>query len=156
MASARADCHFVVFGRSGDETEDDLRKVVDSLGIADRVTFGGFRLPGERNIAALDLLLAPSVNEPFGRTLLEAAIVGTPYLATDDAGHREIWNRFRGGRLAPAEASADEFASLALDMLRQPEAAILGELERDQIVKAVSASTHARQIVEIYRRFEVA
>jgi glycosyltransferase involved in cell wall biosynthesis len=156
MASARADCHFVVFGRSGDETEADLRRVAEDLGIADRVTFGGFRLPGERNIAALDLLLAPSVNEPFGRTLLEAAIVGTPYLATDDAGHREIWNRFRGGRLAPTEAGADEFASLALDMLRRPEAAILGELERDQIVKAVSASTHARQIVEIYRRFKVA
>jgi glycosyltransferase involved in cell wall biosynthesis len=154
LASARPDCHFVAFGRNGDETEDGLKRVAHDLGIADRVTFAGFRLPGERNIAALDLLLAPSVQEPFGRTLLEAAIIGTPYLATDDAGHREIWDRWRGGRLAPAEASADEFASLALDILRRPEAVILADRERERIVKDVSASAHARRIVEIYRRLE--
>lgn len=155
LAAVRPDCHFVVFGRDGDETEDDLKRVARNLGIAERVTFGGFRLPGERNIAALDLLLATSVHEPFGRTLLEAAIIGTPYLATDDAGHREIWSRWRGGRLAPAEASAEEFASLAFDILQRPEAVILAEREREQIVKDVSASAHARQIVEVYRRLEV-
>jgi glycosyltransferase involved in cell wall biosynthesis len=154
LASDRPDCHFIVFGRNGDETEDDLKQAAQNLGITDRVTFAGFRMPGERNIAALDLLLATSVNEPFGRTLLEAAIIGTPYLATDDAGHREIWNRWRGGRLAPVEAKADEFASVALDILCNPEAVILKEQERDQIVKDVSASTHARRIIEIYRRLE--
>ncbi|KAB0269772.1 glycosyltransferase family 4 protein [Microvirga brassicacearum] len=154
LASARPDCHFVVFGRNGDETEDDLMGVAKELGIAHRVTFAGFRLPGERNIAALDLLLATSVNEPFGRTLVEAAIVGTPYLATDDAGHREIWNRWRGGRLAEIGVNPDEFASLALDILREPEAVILGQHERGQIAEDVSARTHARRIIEIYRRLE--
>jgi glycosyltransferase involved in cell wall biosynthesis len=84
LLQVRSDCHFVVFGRSGDWTEHDLVRMAQELKIAEQVTFAGFRLPGERNIAALDLLIAPSVREPFGRTLVEAAIVGTA--DSDEAG----------------------------------------------------------------------
>ena len=108
LLQARSHCHFVVFGRSGDWTEHDLIRIAQDLGIADRITFAGFHLPGERNIAALDLLIATSVHEPFGRTLVEAAIVGTPYVATDDAGYREIWNTWRGGCLVLVTATADQ------------------------------------------------
>jgi glycosyltransferase involved in cell wall biosynthesis len=152
LLQVRSDCHFVVFGRSGDWTEHDLIRMAQDLEIAERVTFAGFHLPGERNIAALDLLIAPSVREPFGRTLVEAAIVGTPYVATDDAGYREIWNTWRGGRLVPVTANADEFAQVALDTLRVPDSVALGRDERDRVAKDVSASTHALQIMKIYDR----
>jgi hypothetical protein len=91
LLQVQSDCHFVVFGHSGDWTEYDLIRMAQDLEIADQVTFAGIHLPGERNIAALDLLIATSVREPFDRTLVEAAIIGTPYVATDDAGYREIW-----------------------------------------------------------------
>lgn len=152
LLQSRSDCHFVVFGRSGDWTEHDLIRIAQDLGIADRITFAGFHLPGERNIAALDLLIATSVREPFGRTLVEAAIVGTPYVATDDAGYREIWNTWRGGRLVPVTATADEFAQVALDILSVPENVVLGSKERNRVAKDTSASTHAIQIMEIYDR----
>ncbi|WP_201864172.1 glycosyltransferase family 4 protein [Microvirga soli] len=152
LLQVRSDCHFVVFGRSGDWTEHDLIRMAQDLGIGDRVTFAGFHLPGERNIAALDLLIATSIREPFGRTLVEAAIIGTPYVATDDAGYREIWNTWRGGRLVPVTAAADEFAQVALDILHSPESVALESNERAQVAKDVSASTHALQITKIYNR----
>ncbi|QRM33396.1 glycosyltransferase family 4 protein [Microvirga sp. VF16] len=152
LLQARSDCHFVVFGRGGDWTEHDLIRMAQDLEIAEQVTFAGFHLPGERNIAALDLLIATSVREPFGRTLVEAAIVGTPYVATDDAGYREIWNAWRGGRLVPATATADEFAQVVLDILRAPESVALSSNERDRVAQDVSASTHALQIMKIYDR----
>ncbi|WP_187144469.1 glycosyltransferase family 4 protein [Microvirga massiliensis] len=154
LASSRPDCYFVMFGRNGEETADDLLSFARDLRIADRVTWAGFRLPGEQNIAAIDLLLATALDEPFGRTLVEAAALGTPYLATDDAGHREIWARWGGGGLAPVGASADEFALLALSILRKPEAVILSSQERDKVKIDVSASLHARRIMEIYHRLE--
>jgi glycosyltransferase involved in cell wall biosynthesis len=152
VLQVRSDCHFAVFGRSGDWTENDLICMAQDLGIADRVTFAGFHLPGERNIAALDLLIATSVREPFGRTLVESAIVGTPYVATDDAGYREIWNTWRGGRLVPVTAGANEFAQVALDVLQAPESVALGSNERNRVAGDVSASAHALKIMEIYNR----
>jgi len=152
LLRVRADCHFVVFGRDGNWTERDLARMAQDLGIAERVTFAGFHLPGERNIAALDLLIATSVREPFGRTLVEAAIVGTPYVATDDAGYREIWNAWRGGRLIPMPGAADEFAQVALDILMAPEAVALGSHERARVAIDVSASTHAKKVMDIYDR----
>jgi glycosyltransferase involved in cell wall biosynthesis len=116
------------------------------------VTFAGFHLSGERNIAALDLLIATSVREPFGRTLVEAAIVGTPYVATDDAGYREIWSTWRGGRLVPVTAGANEFAQVTLDVLQAPESVTLGSNERNRVAGDGSASAHALKIIEIYDR----
>ena len=126
LLQVRSDCHFVVFGRSGDWTEHDLIRMAQDLEIADRVTFAGFHLPGERNIAALDLLIATSVREPFGRTLVEAAIVGTPYVATDDAGYREIWNTWRGGRLGPGDRHRGRIRSgRARYLAARPKASLL-------------------------------
>ncbi|MXQ13569.1 glycosyltransferase [Microvirga makkahensis] len=154
LLQIRPDCHFVLFGRDGDWTEQDLVRMAQGLGIDERVTFAGFHLPGERNIAALDLLVATSVREPFGRTLVEAAIVGTPYVATDDSGYREIWDTWRGGRLVPVTANADEFARVAFDILLAPKSVALGSNERRRVAKDVSASTHARQIMKIYDRLQ--
>jgi glycosyltransferase involved in cell wall biosynthesis len=155
LASVRPDCSFVMFGRDGDETSGSLTAFAGELGIRDRVTLAGFRLPAEHNIAALDLLIAPALDEPFGRTLVEATVLGTPYLATDDAGHREIWDRWRGGRLAPRDADPGEFASLALDILNEPEKTLLKGHERSRVINDVSASTHAHRIMEIYGRLEI-
>jgi hypothetical protein len=48
----------------------------------------GSRMPIEPWLSGCDLLIAPAIDEPFGRTLVEAAMVGTPVIATDDHRHR--------------------------------------------------------------------
>ncbi|WP_162820473.1 glycosyltransferase family 4 protein [Microvirga calopogonii] len=154
IARERRDCHFVTFGRKGDEAEDDLRTFARDLGIAHRVTFAGFHMPGERNIAALDLLLATSMREPFGRTLVEAIITGTPYLATDSAGYRETWNRWRGGGLVPLDATADDYALHVLKVMQNPNELVLHGQDRRRVIDDVSASTHAQKVVEIYNRIK--
>jgi glycosyltransferase involved in cell wall biosynthesis len=78
---------FVIFGREGDVSEQDLRRRMATAGVADRVLIAGFRLPPEANLAALDLLLMPALREPFGRTPVEALLLGVPYVAAADAGH---------------------------------------------------------------------
>ncbi len=58
-------------------------------GVADAIRLMGFRYPGAEWIAACDLLMVPAVDEPFGRTLIEAMLVGTPIVATRSGGNVE-------------------------------------------------------------------
>ncbi|SNZ06784.1 Glycosyltransferase involved in cell wall bisynthesis [Natronoarchaeum philippinense] len=62
------------------EYGDELRRVADSAGVADRVTFLGYvdddRLPGL--YAGADALLALSSFEAYGMTVAEALAAGTP------------------------------------------------------------------------------
>jgi glycosyltransferase involved in cell wall biosynthesis len=49
----------------------------------------GYRSPGPFWIAACDQLVVPAVGEPFGRTLVEAMLVGTPVVAARSGGNME-------------------------------------------------------------------
>ena len=52
-------------------------------------------------VRALDVLLLPSWEEPFGRALIEAMALGVPVVATDVGGPREIIEDGREGYLLP-------------------------------------------------------
>jgi len=143
---------FVVFGRNGDIAEAQLVKRAKDNGISDRAAFAGFRLPIDKNIAALDLLLAPAFDEPFGRTLVEALLLGTPYVATADAGHSEIASRWAGGRLVDPSATVEQFADAAILALADSANIVLSREVRLGISRELSARVHADKVLAIYRR----
>jgi glycosyltransferase involved in cell wall biosynthesis len=76
-----------------------LKQLVAELGLADGVEFLGERLDVFELIAALDVLVAPSWEEPFGRTIVEALAIGTPVVATAVGGPAEIIEDRISGRL---------------------------------------------------------
>jgi glycosyltransferase involved in cell wall biosynthesis len=141
---------FVIFGRKGEMSEDDLMTAAARLGIADRTILAGFQLPGERNIAALDLMLAPAVREPFGRTLVEALLVGTPYVATRDAGHAEIHERWGGGLVLETSTSASAFAEAALSALDDPLRVVLPIEARRAAAAELASREHMLAVTEFY------
>jgi glycosyltransferase involved in cell wall biosynthesis len=142
--------HFVLFGREGDFTEEELIARAHELGIGDRAHFMGFRTPAEANVAALDVLTAPAITEPFGRTLVEAALLGVPYVATADAGHREIHERWAGGILTDLSGGADRFAEAALDAAANPARIVLPAARRAEIAAEVSSAAHAEAMMGVY------
>ncbi|MBL8550187.1 MAG: glycosyltransferase family 4 protein [Hyphomonadaceae bacterium] len=142
--------HFLVYGREGELTLEDVKSHAESLGIGPRVHMMGFRAPAEANIAALDVLMAPGLREPFGRTLVESILLGVPYVATDDAGHSEIHRRWGGGQLMHKDASAEMFAEAALALAVNPVALPLHR--RNEIAEEVSANAHAEHILDVYRK----
>lgn len=140
---------FVVFGRDRDETASQLRDLAAELGILGFIHFAGFRSPPEANIDSMDLLAVPALAEGFGRTPVEALLLGTPYVATDDAGHREIARRWGGGALVPATASPEEFALKVFEMLNRTD----GPLSEEKLVQAkleLSPQAHAREVSSFY------
>ena len=71
---------------------DELRRMVEQLGLADRVTFTGFLEDHDLRLhyAAADVAVAPSIYEPFGLVAVEAMACGTPVVVGDTGGLREI------------------------------------------------------------------
>lgn len=84
------DVLFLITG-SGDMKNKLVREAAE-LGISDRVIFTGF-LRGEklkRVYKAADLVVMPSVSEPFGITALESLINGSPVLISKQSGVSEV------------------------------------------------------------------
>lgn len=94
---------FLLFGGERDHTMAELTALADDLGIQAMVHMMGFKTPIEHWIAACDLLIAPAIDEAFGRTLVEAMILGTPVVAADSGGHREIIDDGQTGLLTEAD-----------------------------------------------------
>jgi len=57
-------------------------------------SFAGFRADVKDCLQALDLFVAPSLREPFGRVIIEALDAGVPVIAADANGPRDIARRF--------------------------------------------------------------
>jgi glycosyltransferase involved in cell wall biosynthesis len=151
LAKEDAGLRFILFGRDGDLTQDHLQLLAERLGIADRTHFAGFRMPAEDNLAALDLMVLPTLQEPFGRSLVEATLLGTPFIATDDAGTSEIFRRWGAGRVAPIEADASELARMARSVLEEPDTARLPLERRKEIASELSPRNHAARMLEVYQ-----
>jgi glycosyltransferase involved in cell wall biosynthesis len=99
---------------------DHLRRLVDQLGLAESVDFLGERGDALEIMAALDVLVAPSWEEPFGRTIVEAMALGTPVVATEIGGPAEIIEDGVSGRLvAPREPEL--LATALVELLARPE-----------------------------------
>ncbi len=58
------------------------------------VVLAGFRQDAKDLYQAFDLFVSPSRTEPFGRVIVEALDAGTPVIATDALGPRDIARRF--------------------------------------------------------------
>jgi glycosyltransferase involved in cell wall biosynthesis len=72
--------HYVIAGDGSLRAE--LEAAAQTLNLADRVHFLGWRSDPYAIFAALDLLLAPSLWEGFGLVFLEAMALGVPILST--------------------------------------------------------------------------
>ncbi|MDZ7627732.1 MAG: glycosyltransferase family 4 protein [Parvularculaceae bacterium] len=112
----------VMFGQPRAGDDDPVRKRIAEHGLGDSVKLMGFRSPGSRWIAACDLLLVPAFEEPLGRTLVEAMLVGTPVVATRSGGNTEAIEDGVTGWTAPAE-NAEALARAALHVFTAPDLA---------------------------------
>jgi glycogen synthase len=86
------DVRFVMAG-TGDLMNMTIEHVA-RLGIADRFHFTGFLSEEEVNrlLAMSDILVMPSVSEPFGLVTLEAMMAGVPVIISKQSGVSEVVN----------------------------------------------------------------
>lgn len=144
------DAQGLMFGESLDGMDAQIATLAEELGVSDAIHLMGFRTPGAFWLAGCDLLMVPAVQEPFGRTLIESMLVGTPVVATASGGNVEAIRDGETGRLVPAEdaqALADGCASLLRN--RAASDAIAKRAQREARVRFGQA-VHVNAIMAIY------
>ena len=103
----------VLVAAGGNETEQRVCEQVHELGLSGRVILAGSRSDVPRLIKASDLMIFPSLREGLPGAVLEACAAGTPVLASDLPGVREIAAHFPMVRYLPLEAGDETWASTA-------------------------------------------
>src|SRR3546814_3790384 len=79
----------------------------------------GFRHPSEPWMAACDALLVTAVDEPFGRTLIEAMLLETPVIAANSGGNPEAIEDGENGLIVPPD-DPESLADAALALIDDP------------------------------------
>ncbi|MBC9031177.1 glycosyltransferase family 4 protein [Sphingomonas sp. JC676] len=140
----------LVFGTPLEIDEAMVRAHAERHGVADAIQLMGFRYPGADWIAACDLLMVPAVDEPFGRTLIESMLVGTPIVATRSGGNIEALQDGRLGTLvAPEDPNA--LAAGALELLRdENRSSALAAAARTHASSHFGEDRHAEAVMALY------
>jgi glycosyltransferase involved in cell wall biosynthesis len=91
---------------------DALRQQAQSLGIAGRVRFLGWRDDVPALLASADMLVCPSRVEPLGNTIIEAWAARKPVIASAVQGPAELITDGENGLLVPVEDAGALAAAL--------------------------------------------
>ncbi len=154
VVRAAPDARLLVVGEVAfweDGYEDELRSLAADLGIEDGVLWLGFREDVADLLRLSDLLVLASIDEPFGRVVIEAMATGLPVVATDSGGVPEIVVDGETGLLVPPERP-EPMADAIVQVLGDPSrAGTMGEAGRRRAVELFDVRRVARQVGEIYR-----
>lgn len=158
VVAAVPDVHFVVVGKrysqkqEAVEYERRLLDITSAKPLTGRFFFLGVRDDVPRLLNELTILSHIARQEPLGRVLLEAAASGTPVVATDVGGTREI---FPDASSAAEVVPVDDPDSLAAAIIRlladSQRREQLGEMARLRAKEAFDARVAASNLVAHYR-----
>jgi glycosyltransferase involved in cell wall biosynthesis len=130
---------------------DSLHRLADELGESGAVHFLGHRPDVPQILAALDLSLLPSANEPFGRVTVESMAIGTPPLVSDAGSGPELVEDGVSGRTLPI-GSDTVWADAARELLTdRAELARMGARAREGAARFDDAA-QTRGVLAVYAR----
>jgi L-malate glycosyltransferase len=137
---------------SNEDYVEGLRRLVAREGLQERVSWLGEREDVPQIMRALDVLLLPSWEEPFGRALIEAMALGVPVVATEVGGPAEIVEQGRQGYLvAPRLARA--WAQAIVRVAQSADAgAAMGHAGRERARELFTIERHVRATLDVYER----
>jgi glycosyltransferase involved in cell wall biosynthesis len=139
-----------IFGEDREGLTAAIKDRARARGVADCIRVMGFRYPPERWLAACEVLLVSAVHEPFGRTLIEAMLLGTVVVAAASGGNPEaIRDGITGCLVPPDDAAA--FAERTLGLLAAPAVmASLADAARRDARGRFGLRQHAEAIMRVY------
>jgi len=129
-----------------------LHRQADTLGVADRVHFLGFRTDVPQLMKAVDVVAHTSVAaEPFGRVIVEGMLANRPVVATRAGGALEIITDGADGLLVPPDDAPALVEALRLLLDDPIRADRLAEQGRSEARSRFSIETAARRIEALSR-----
>ncbi|WP_299281939.1 glycosyltransferase family 4 protein [uncultured Tateyamaria sp.] len=145
----------LIFGemeRPDSRLDEIAAALAAELGLGPRVRLMGFRSPIQPYMAGVDAMLVTALNEPFGRTLIEAMYLGTPVIATDHGGNPEAITHGKTGFLVDKD-DPGAFVEPVLALKKDPDlrSRIIAAAKAD-VVENYGTDKHVSKISAIYER----
>ena len=130
----------------------DLKKMITELGLAEKVIFCGPQRNMPAVYHALDVLVLPSIQEPFGRTLIEAMAAERPVIASAAGGLLEVVEANVTGLLVPPgdpQQLAEAILTIAYDreMARQ-----MGKEGRKRVERLFTIQQNVAKTEALYQQ----
>ena len=149
-ARPEANIRLLVVGR-GDEGK--YRKMAQSLGIAEAVTFAGTKVEDlERYYRAADIFIMLSTFDTFGMVVLEAMVSGLPVIVSPNVGAKDLVEEGINGFILPDHQDVDAAVDRIIRLTNKTQRGAMG------VAALQAASMHdwemlANKIEKIYENF---
>lgn len=144
VSDSRSDAMAVVFGADAPDSAPETGMPVTFLG----------RIRNEALLvaayAAADVFVAPSLQEAFCQTLVEAMACGTPAVAFRATGPLDIVDHLENGYLAEPGDPADLARGIVWMLQDRDRQAVLADRARRRVVSDFALETVARRHLELY------
>jgi L-malate glycosyltransferase len=128
-----------------------LHSLAEQLGVGDAIHFLGPRDDVPGILRAVDLSVLPSVNEPFGRAIVESMAIGTPPLVSAVGSGPELVDDGVSGRLL-APDSSEQWVEAAHELLVDPAARErMGDRARERAA-GFGDDAQVRDVLAVYAR----
>lgn len=128
----------------------ELKRLTDTLGLAKRVLFAGFRADVAPFYAIADVLAIPSLSEGSSYVLLEAMAAGLPIVATRVGGNPEIALHEETALLVPSADATSLAGAIARVLSDQAFAARLARAGQERAMAEFSISRYMERLSSIY------
>jgi glycosyltransferase involved in cell wall biosynthesis len=131
----------------------ELQNLCKCLNIRDKFIFTGYRCDIPLIMAAIDVLVLPSCNEPFGRVVLEAMAMEKPVIATNTGGPPEIIEDAVTGILVPPE-DPEKLAEAIIHLLKNADLRMkMGNAGRERIEECFDIGKILAEVEAVYELF---
>ncbi len=129
---------------------EELRRYVDTYHLEDRITFWGFHADIPALLAQLDLVVLPSLQEPFGKIVIEAMAMGKPVVASSVGGVPEIVEHGKTGLLIPPD-NTDALRQALEQLVLNPDMRCkMGQVGQKRVRHLFSLQHHVQAIERVY------
>ena len=139
----------ILAGAGPEHFVEGLKQKIINTNLVERFELLGFQSNPARIYEKLDILICPSNPEPFGRTLVEAMLLGLPTVASACAGHLEIITDRTTGLLAKPN-DPDDFAKKIIELIKDEEFRFQITLNAQEKATTFSDEVHAELIQAVY------
>jgi glycosyltransferase involved in cell wall biosynthesis len=142
---------FVWIAGEGPERET-LQRLVDELGLKDRVKFLGWRNDRASLFKTADFCVYPSREEPFGNVVVEAWASGTPLLTTASTGPRWLVRDGEDALMTPVD-DVEALAAAMKRLMASPELRVsLSDAGRRRVNEEFSEPAIVARYIEVFQR----
>ena len=130
----------------------ELKSLVEKLNLKKEVIFTGERSDIPEVMKAIDLLILPSWEEPFGRVLIEAMAMEKPVISTNKGGPTEIVeDDVTGALISPKNPEMIAQAVIKLTSNRK-KSEEMGRRGRKGVRRRFNTDIHIARMLAIYKK----